>query len=93
MTEHTEHTAEHAEHAGYGTFIKIWVILVVLTGCLVGVSHLGQTAAVWGLLTLTPLKAGLVFYYHAPEVRGAVVQGRGPGDPGHAPDLLRPVVL
>ena len=37
--------------------------LLVLTGCLVGLSHLGQTAAVWGLLTLTPVKAGLVFYF------------------------------
>jgi cytochrome c oxidase subunit 4 len=50
-------------HPGYGTFIKVWVALLVLTGMLVGLSHLGQTAAVWGLLTLTPLKAGLVFYF------------------------------
>jgi len=53
----------HSEHPGYGTFIKVWVALLVLTGLLVGASHLGQTAAVWGLLTLTPLKAGLVFYF------------------------------
>ena len=68
MSEPAEHSAEydsahHAEHPGYGTFIKVWVVLLILTGCLVGVSHLGQTAAVWGLLTLTPLKAGLVFYF------------------------------
>lgn len=54
---------ETAAHPGYGTFIKVWVALLVLTGLLVGASHLGQTAAVWGLLTLTPLKAGLVFYF------------------------------
>ena len=53
----------HAAHPGYGTFIGVWVVLLLLTAALVGVSHLGQTAAVWGLLTLTPLKAGLVFYY------------------------------
>jgi cytochrome c oxidase subunit 4 len=41
----------------------VWVALLILTGALVGVSHLGQTYAVWGLLTLTPLKAGLVFYF------------------------------
>ena len=47
MSEHVEASADHSvEHPGYGTYIKIWVILVVLTGCLVGVSHLGQTAAV-----------------------------------------------
>ena len=28
-----------------------------------GLSHVSQTYAVWGLMTLTPLKAGLVFYY------------------------------
>ena len=66
MSETLHSPEAHAEHPGYGTFIKIWLILVVLTGCLVGVSHLGQTAAVWGLLTLTPLKAGLVFYYFMP---------------------------
>jgi cytochrome c oxidase subunit 4 len=67
MSEHAEsidHASdEQGEHPGYGTFIKVWVALVILTGCLVGVSHLGQTYAVWGLLTLTPLKAGLVFYF------------------------------
>jgi len=72
MSEYVEHSADghadnlgehHDEHPGYGTFIKVWVVLVILTGCLVSVSLLGQTAAVWGLLTLTPLKAGLVFYF------------------------------
>ncbi len=66
MTDHAAHTAdhgEHVEHPGYGTFIKVWVALLFLTGALVGLSHVGQNAAVWGLLLLTPLKAGLVFYY------------------------------
>jgi len=64
MSEHSaDHAIEHADHPGYGTFIKVWVALLILTGCLVGVSHLGQTYAVWGLLTLTPLKAALVFYF------------------------------
>lgn len=63
MSETLHSTEAHAEHPGYGTFIKVWVALLLLTGALVGVSHLGQTYAVWGLLTLTPLKAGLVFYY------------------------------
>ncbi len=59
-----EATADHpADHPGYGTFIKVWIVLLILTGCLVGLSHVNQTYAVWGLLTLTPLKAGLVFYF------------------------------
>jgi len=58
------HTAsETHDHPGYGTFIKVWVALLILTGALVGLSHAGPKAAVWGLLTLTPLKAGLVFYF------------------------------
>jgi cytochrome c oxidase subunit 4 len=58
---HTPNPEVH--HPGYGTFIKVWVALLCLTASLVGLSHVGQTAAVWGLLTLTPLKAGLVFYF------------------------------
>lgn len=63
MSETLHSPEAHAEHPGYGTFIKVWVALLVLTGALVGLSHVGQTAAVWGLLTLTPLKAALVFYF------------------------------
>lgn len=66
MSEHSttpvQHEHEH-EHPGYGVFIKVWVVLLVLTLTLVGLSHISQKAAVWGLLTLTPVKAGLVFYY------------------------------
>lgn len=50
-------------HPGYGTFIGVWIALVLLTTALVLLSRLGQTAAIWGLLTLTPLKAALVFYF------------------------------
>jgi cytochrome c oxidase subunit IV len=69
----------HLEHPGYSTFFKVWIGLVVLTGLLVTLSHFGQTAAVWGLLTLTPLKAGLVFYffmhlkYEGPLLKGVVL--------------------
>ena len=63
MSETVHSQEAHAEHPGYGTFIKVWVALLVLTAALVGLSHVSQTYAVWGLLTLTPLKAGLVFYY------------------------------
>jgi cytochrome c oxidase subunit IV len=69
----------NTEHPGYGTFIKVWGALLLLTGLLVTLSHFGQTAAVWGLLTITPLKAGLVFYffmhlrYEGPLLKGVVL--------------------
>lgn len=50
-------------HTSYATFVIVWVALVLLTGLLVILSHFGPKAAVWGLLTISPLKAGLVFYY------------------------------
>jgi cytochrome c oxidase subunit 4 len=64
MSEHAEHSPEqHLEHPGYGTFIKVWVALLLLTGALVSLSLVSQSYAVLGLLTLTPLKAALVFYF------------------------------
>jgi cytochrome c oxidase subunit IV len=55
------HPAE--QHPGYGTFLAVWIVLLLLTTGLVLLSRMGQTPAVWGLLTLTPLKAALVFYF------------------------------
>ena len=84
MTEQTKPMMEHSEGSpGYGTFVAVWAALVVLTGLLVFVSHFGQKAAVWGLLTITPLKAGLVFYffmhlkYEGPLVKGVVFVALG----------------
>jgi cytochrome c oxidase subunit IV len=57
----TETTDVH--HPGQGTFVRVWLTLVVLTGLLVVLSHIGPKAATWGLLTISPIKAGLVFYY------------------------------
>jgi len=45
------------------TYVKVWAALLALTGLLVLVSRLGQGLATLGLLTLTPLKAGLVLYF------------------------------
>lgn len=82
MSEPAAHATAHADeenphgHPTYATFIKVWVALLVLTGCLVGLSHVGQTAAVWGLLTLTPIKAGLVFYFFMHlRYEGALLKG------------------
>jgi cytochrome c oxidase subunit 4 len=55
--------AEHGGHPGFGLFVAVWAALVALTALLVLISHTGQGAAVWGLLLITPLKAGLVFYF------------------------------
>jgi len=58
---------EHAEEKGhvvpYGTFALVWVALLALTGLLILMSSISQRAAVLAMLTVTPLKAGLVFYY------------------------------
>lgn len=48
----------------YETFIKIWACLLGLTCILVVVSRLfHEQLSVWAMLFITPLKAGLVFYY------------------------------
>jgi len=39
-------------------------------------SRFGQTYAVWGLLTITPVKAGLVFYFFMHlRYEGALLKG------------------
>jgi len=45
------------------TYLRVWAALVALTGLLVLVSRLGPAPALAGLLTVTPLKAGLVFWF------------------------------
>jgi cytochrome c oxidase subunit IV len=59
---------EQAEEQGhvvpYRTFVKVWLLLLILTAVLVFVSTAFHEAlSVPALLTLTPLKAGLVFFY------------------------------
>jgi cytochrome c oxidase subunit 4 len=57
---------EHEAHpdVGYGTYLAVWAALVLLTGLLVVAGRLFHEAlAVPALLTITPLKATLVFYY------------------------------
>jgi len=59
---------ENAEEQGhivpYRTFVKVWLILLGLTAVLVFVSTaFHEVLSVPALLTLTPLKAGLVFFY------------------------------
>jgi len=64
MSEHSQPAPEHLPAPPtYGTFIVVWAVLLVLTGLLVAMSLVSQRYAVLGLLTITPLKAALVFYY------------------------------
>ncbi len=58
MSEH-----EQGHIIEYATLIKVWATLLVLTGALVVSSRLSSGAAVWAMLSVTPLKAGLVFYF------------------------------
>ena len=54
---------EGHESPSYGTLVAVWAILLFLTGALVTVSRLGHGPAVFALLTIAPIKAGLVVYY------------------------------
>jgi cytochrome c oxidase subunit 4 len=46
------------------TFVRVWLALLALTALLVFVSRWRHEAlSVPAMLTITPLKAGLVFYY------------------------------
>jgi len=58
--------AAHEEHhiIGYGTFVAVWGLLLLLTLLLVGANTLlPPLAAAVATLVITPVKAGLVFYY------------------------------
>lgn len=59
-----EHAQPHAHIVPYGTFIKVWLVLLAITAILVITSTTHHVAlAVSAMLTLTPIKAALVFYY------------------------------
>jgi cytochrome c oxidase subunit 4 len=48
----------------YATFVRVWLVLLFLTGLLViAGTKFHESLSVPALLTLTPLKAGLVFFY------------------------------
>jgi len=58
-------TAEAKGHiVPYHTFVGVWVVLLLLTAVLVFVStKYHEALSVPAMLTITPCKAGLVFYY------------------------------
>lgn len=59
-----EHSEEHGHITPYRTLVSVWLLLLLLTAILVFVSTAYQDIlAVPAMLTITPLKAGLVFFY------------------------------
>ena len=55
---------DHGHIVPYSTLIKVWATLLVLTLILTFVSKVFHEAlSVWAMLFITPLKAGLVFYF------------------------------
>lgn len=64
-TAHAHGAAQaHGHVVPYGVFVRVWLVLLALTATLVAVSELRrETLAVPAMLTITPIKAALVFYY------------------------------
>jgi cytochrome c oxidase subunit 4 len=59
-----EPAASHGHIVPYRTFVKVWLLLLALTAILVYASTVyHELLSVPAMLTLTPLKAGLVFFY------------------------------
>jgi cytochrome c oxidase subunit 4 len=59
---------EHAEAqhhvVSYQTYIRVWLLLLLLTAILVVTSKLfHELLSVWAMLIVTPVKAGLVFFF------------------------------
>ena len=74
-----EHAEEHGHIIPYRTLVKVWLLLLFLTATLVFVSTVYHDLLyVPALLTITPLKAALVFFYfmhlkyEKPFIRGLV---------------------
>lgn len=59
-----EMAKQQAHIISYRTYIFIWLLLIVLTTILVLASKLFHgILAVYAMLTVTPVKAGLVFFF------------------------------
>ena len=56
-----EHERGHV--VGYGTLVGVWAALIALTAILLAASLASPGAAAWAMLVVTPVKAGLVFYF------------------------------
>jgi cytochrome c oxidase subunit IV len=59
-----EQTEIHGHIIPYNTLVRVWLLLLLLTAILVLASRLFHEAlSVPAMLILTPIKAGLVFFY------------------------------
>jgi cytochrome c oxidase subunit 4 len=59
-----EQTEVHRHIVPYRTFVRVWLLLLLLTALLVLTSKIyHQALSVPAMLVLTPIKAGLVFFY------------------------------
>jgi cytochrome c oxidase subunit IV len=59
-----EHGDVHVHIVPSRTFVRVWLLLLLLTAVLVMTSKLWhQSLSVWAMLILTPVKAGLVLFY------------------------------
>jgi cytochrome c oxidase subunit IV len=59
-----EQSEIHGHIIPYKTLVKVWLLLLLLTAILVLTSRLFHEAlSVGAMLILTPVKAGLVFFY------------------------------
>jgi cytochrome c oxidase subunit IV len=75
-------TVSEAHHPviPYRLFFRVWLLLIALTAILVITSRLfHELLSVWAMLIITPIKAGLVFYffmhlkYEKPYLRALVI--------------------
>jgi len=59
-----EKTDIHGHILPYGLLIKVWLLLILLTAVLVlAGKYYHETLSVGAMLVLTPVKAGLVFFF------------------------------
>ncbi len=59
-----EHTETRGHIIPYGTLVKVWLVLIVLTAMLVLAGKVYHDVfSVGAMLILTPVKAGLVFFF------------------------------
>lgn len=59
-----DHGEVHVHIVPYRTFVRVWLLLLLLTAILVLTSKLWHEAlSVWAMLILTPVKAGLVLFF------------------------------
>ena len=57
-------TEVHHHVISYQTYVRVWLLLLVLTAILVFTSKVfHELLSVWAMLIITPVKAGLVFFF------------------------------